>query len=136
VGRAGLEPDPGIVSDPRPSAVRLSSTSRRRPTVPRRVPRCWSGGWAVTAGLESSSRGSRAAFPDLHFVIEDEIVADDKVVVRWTAEGTHLGDFDGIVPTGRVVTWTGIDIVHLQDHRIVELWGNNDGLGLEEQLRS
>ena len=78
----------------------------------------------------------RAAFPDLRFVIEDEVVADDKVVVRWTAVGTHRGDFDGIAPTGRVVTWTGIDIVRLHDHRIVELWGNYDGLGLEEQLRS
>ena len=78
----------------------------------------------------------RTAFPDLHFAIEDEVVAHDKVVVRWTAVGTHLGDYDGFAPTGRIVTWTGIDIVRLQDHRIVELWGNNDGLGFEEQLRS
>ena len=78
----------------------------------------------------------RGAFPDLRFVMEDEVVADDKVVVRWTAVGTHLGDYDGITPTGRVVTWTGIDIVRLQDHCIVELWGNYDGLGFGEQLRS
>jgi predicted ester cyclase len=78
----------------------------------------------------------RGAFPDLRFVIEDEVVAGDKVVVRWTAVGTHLGEFDGIPPSGRVVTWTGMDLVRLQDHRIVELWGNNDALGLREQLRS
>ena len=78
----------------------------------------------------------RGAFPDLRLVIEDEVVAGDKVVVRWTAVGTHLGEFDGIAPTGRVVTWTGIDVVRLHDHRIVELWGNNDALGLEGQLRS
>jgi predicted ester cyclase len=78
----------------------------------------------------------RGAFPDLRFIVEDEVVAGDKVVVRWTAVGTHLGEFGGIPPTGRIVTWTGIDLARLQDHRIVELWGNNDGLGLEEQLRS
>ena len=76
----------------------------------------------------------RSAFPDLRFLIEDEVAAGDKVVIRWTAVGTHLGDFDGLAPTGRVVAWTGIDIVRLQDHRIVELWGNNDALGLREQL--
>ena len=81
----------------------------------------------------------RAAFPDLRFVIEDEVVADDKVVVRWTAVGTHLGDYDGIsavLDGPRSCHWTGIDIVRLQDHRIVELWGNNDGLGFEAQFRS
>ena len=78
----------------------------------------------------------RAAFPDLRFIIEDEVVAGDKVVVRWTAVGTHLGDFHGIPPSGRTVTWTGIDLVRLEDDRIVELWGNYDALGLEEQLRS
>ena len=78
----------------------------------------------------------RVAFPDLRFTIEDEVVAADKVVVRWTAQGTHRGEFMAIPPTGRVVTWTGIDIVRLQDHRIVELWGNNDALGLHDQLSS
>ena len=33
----------------------------------------------------------RGAFPDLRFTIEDEVVAADKIVVRWTAQGTHLG---------------------------------------------
>lgn len=76
----------------------------------------------------------RSAFPDLRFVIEDELLAGDKVVVRWTAYGTHLGDFGGLSATGRTAHWTGIDIVELQDGRIVELWGNNDGIGLVEQL--
>jgi len=31
----------------------------------------------------------RAAFPDIHFTIEDLITEDDKVVTRWTASGTH-----------------------------------------------
>jgi steroid delta-isomerase-like uncharacterized protein len=78
----------------------------------------------------------RHAFPDLRFVIEDELVAGDKVVVRWIATGTHLGDFGGLAPTGRFVSWTGIDIVRLKDDRIVELWGNYDAQGLEQQLTS
>jgi predicted ester cyclase len=91
------------------------------------------GGPQEVKGLVTFLRG---AFPDLRFVIEDVVVAGDKVVVRWTAVGTHLGEFGGIPPSGRVVTWTGMDLVRLQDHRIVELWGNNDALGLREQLTS
>lgn len=78
----------------------------------------------------------RTVFPDLEFVLDDEIAAGDKVVVRWTASGTHVGEFDGVPPTGRMLTWTGIDIVRLSDDRIVELWGNDDALGMEEQLRA
>jgi predicted ester cyclase len=78
----------------------------------------------------------RDAFPDLVITIEDEVVGGDKVVIRWTARGTHLGEFNEISPTGRVVTWTGIDIVRLRDHLIVQLWGSFDAAGLYEQLGS
>lgn len=76
------------------------------------------------------------AFPDLVITIEDEVVGGDKVVIRWTARGTHLGEFNEIAPTGRVVTWSGIDVVRLRDHLLVELWGNFDAAGLYEQLGS
>jgi steroid delta-isomerase-like uncharacterized protein len=78
----------------------------------------------------------RHAFPDLHFAIEDEVSSGDKVVIRWTATGTHRADLGGVVATHRAVTWTGIDIVRLEGGRIVELWGNNDAMGLFDQLTS
>ena len=40
----------------------------------------------------------RAAFPDLHMTIEDQIAEGDRVVTRWTARGTHTGEFQGIPP--------------------------------------
>ena len=43
----------------------------------------------------------RAAFPDLHMTIEDQIAEGDRVVTRWTARGTHTGEFHGIPPTGK-----------------------------------
>jgi len=36
-----------------------------------------------------------------HFTIEDVVAEDDRVVVRWTNEGTHIGEFTGVPPTGR-----------------------------------
>ena len=52
----------------------------------------------------------RAAFPDIHFMIEDQIAHGDKVVTRWSANATHLGPFQDIPPTGRQVHLSGIDI--------------------------
>jgi steroid delta-isomerase-like uncharacterized protein len=76
----------------------------------------------------------RAAFPDLHFTVEDVIAVGDQVVVRWTSRGTHLGDLLGIPPTGKVATATGITILRVTDGKLAELWQDWDRLGLLQQL--
>lgn len=76
----------------------------------------------------------RAAFPDIHFAIEDQIAADDRVVTRWSARATHQGTFNGIPPTGREITVTGIDIDRLASGKVVECWPQMDELGLLRQL--
>ena len=78
----------------------------------------------------------RTAFPDIVFTIDDEIIAQDKVVFRWTARCTHLGDFYGIPPTGNYIEYTGIDIIRCANGRIVELWNQIDGIGFERQLKN
>lgn len=76
----------------------------------------------------------RSAFPDLHFTIEDLIAEGDRVVVRWSARGTHLGDLMGMPPTGRQGSPTGMSILHCVDGKIHEHWHNWDTLGLMQQL--
>jgi predicted ester cyclase len=76
----------------------------------------------------------RTIFPDTHLVIEDVIAEGDKVVVRLSGSGTHKGEFFGIQPTGKMVTWTGIAIGRCRDGKIVEMWSNEDGLGRLRQL--
>ncbi len=76
----------------------------------------------------------RAAFPDLHFMIEDQIAEGDRVVTRWTARGTHIGVFQGLPPTGKQVRLTGIDIDRIADGKVVECWPNADELGMMRQL--
>ena len=76
----------------------------------------------------------RAAFPDLHFTVEDEIAEGDKVVSRITSHGTHKGDFQGIPATGKHVTQTGIEILRISGGKVVERWGEFDNLGLMQQL--
>ncbi len=84
--------------------------------------------------VKELARAMREGFPDLTFTLEDVVSSGNKVVVRWTARGTHEGAFAGQEPTGRRVEWTGMDLIRFEGGRIVELWGNNDAMGLWDQL--
>jgi len=59
-------------------------------------------------------------FPDWHETIEDIIAEGDKVWVRYTATGTHTGEFRGLAPTGKKFTETGVLIWRIVDGKIVE----------------
>ncbi|UCF17494.1 MAG: ester cyclase, partial [Phycisphaerales bacterium] len=75
-----------------------------------------------------------AAFPDFRVTIENIIAEADMVGVRWTMNGTHLGELMGIPPTGRPVTFAGITIHRLADGKIVENWWSYDALGMMQQI--
>ena len=84
-------------------------------------------------GLEGMKRTielNRAAFPDMRLEIEDQVSEGDKVVTRWRAEMTHLGELGGAPPTGKHVTISGITIDRFKDGKIVEAWRSMDTLGL------
>lgn len=73
-------------------------------------------------------------FPDTHHTIEQVIASDDAVAIRWRAEGTHEGEFQGFAPTGRHVTWSGINMFRFECGLIAEEWSEVDGLGRLRQL--
>jgi steroid delta-isomerase-like uncharacterized protein len=75
-----------------------------------------------------------AAFPDVHWTIEEQIAEGDKVVTRFTWHGTHLGDFIGIPPTGRQVTVSGVVIDTLNGGKLVDSRMLMDALTLMQQL--
>ncbi len=74
------------------------------------------------------------AFPNLKYTLDDTIINNDKVVTRWTAVGTHTGDFFGMPPTNKNVTMLGITIFLIRDGKIGELWDVWDQNGLMQQL--
>jgi steroid delta-isomerase-like uncharacterized protein len=76
----------------------------------------------------------RAGFPDLHIIIEDQVAEGDMVVTRWTARGTHAGEFQGIPATGKKVQLAGTDIDRVIGGKVVECWAHVDELGLLRQL--
>jgi steroid delta-isomerase-like uncharacterized protein len=75
-----------------------------------------------------------SAFPDFHFTIDDMVVEGDKVAVRFTATGTHKGEFRGIPPTNKKVTMWEIQIDRVAGGKFVEGWSRYDTLGLMQQL--
>jgi predicted ester cyclase len=62
------------------------------------------------------------------------IAEGDKVASRVTLSATHQGEFQGIPPTGKQVTQTGIDLLRIAGGKVVERWGEFDNLGLLQQL--
>ena len=85
-------------------------------------------------GLKQQVTIFYTAFPDIWSRVEDVLAEGDRVVVRWTAGGTHRGSFCGVPPTGRSGSTMGIHIFRVAGGRIVEHWGNSDDLGLMTQL--
>src|SRR4051812_29016452 len=72
------------------------------------------------AGVHQQFEAFRAAFSGFTATILDQVAEGEKVVTRKVFTGTHTGDFGGIEPTGREVEIEVIDIVRVEDGRIVE----------------
>jgi len=86
------------------------------------------------AGLQDVLRGMRSAFPDLEFVIEEQVAEGDKVVSRFVWTGTQRGEFLGVPATGRRVRVWGVVIDRLEEGRIKDTRLIMDSLGLMAQL--
>lgn len=86
------------------------------------------------AGVKAFVTGLRAAFPDFHYTLEDEIADGDKVVIRLTARGTQSGEFLGMPAMGKQATWTEIHIARVVDGKVAEHWVESDRLGMLQQL--
>jgi predicted ester cyclase len=85
-------------------------------------------------GVKHLTKMFRGAFPDFKATIDDMIAEGDKIVVRMTWKGTHKGEFMGIPPTGKSVSFGVIDIVRFAGDKFVEHWGIMDSMSLMQQL--
>jgi steroid delta-isomerase-like uncharacterized protein len=85
-------------------------------------------------GVERTVRRWRGAFPDLRFVVEDLIGDGDRVAARLTFTGTHAGRFQGIDPTGRLISVTEMMFFRFDDGLVVEAWEDYYQYGMLQQL--
>jgi predicted ester cyclase len=80
--------------------------------------------------------GMFAAFPDFALKVEQIVTEGNTAVVRWTADATFdgTGTFEGFKPNGAKINLEGIDIVEIEDGRIVSLVAALNGLDLARQI--
>ena len=79
-------------------------------------------------------RTYRSAFPDLTYTVEEQVAEGDMVVTRWTARGTHQGEFMDIAPSGNRIEVSGMSMDRISGGKIVEDWVNWDALEMMQQM--
>jgi steroid delta-isomerase-like uncharacterized protein len=100
-----------------------------------------------TKGIEAAKRldmGYATAYPDAQYKIQDMFAAGDKVVVRWTVQGTHLGErkrlqISGVTrdlpPSNQKLVLNGIHVYRFNhEGKIIDSWAMWDRLGEIEQI--
>ena len=74
------------------------------------------------------------ALPDLRVTIQRQVAEGDTVMTHKIFQGTHVGSFMGVAPSGQPITFGVIDILRVENGKIVEHWAIQDRLGLMQQL--
>ena len=85
-------------------------------------------------GLKPIISSMRNGIPDLRYTIKDAVITADKVVVRVSVTGTHLGNLFGIPPTGKAIAIEQINIERIKSGKIVEHWRITEELKMMQQL--
>jgi steroid delta-isomerase-like uncharacterized protein len=75
-----------------------------------------------------------SAFPDISAKIKEMVAEGDKVAIRVINTGTHKGEFQGIPPTSKKVSFGGRDFLTLKDGKIVEQRAGVDMMELMQQI--
>ncbi|MEG4281434.1 ester cyclase [Microcoleus sp. MON1_C1] len=85
-------------------------------------------------GLKQFGMSFYLAFSQGKHVFDEVLVAGDKVVTCGTFTATHLGEFQGLPPTGKQISLAIMHIDRFENGKIAEHWGQGDALGLMQQL--
>ncbi len=91
------------------------------------------GGIGSREDFKQFGTGFLAALPG-QYTIEDLVAEGEKVVLRYTYRGTHQGQWRGLPPTGKAVTFTGTVTYRIVNGKVVEAWQNADNLSVLQQL--
>ena len=94
------------------------------------------GGWKQgIGGAVQIIQIYRLSYPDLMISIDEQMVAGDKVITRYKAEGTHTArPFLHVPATARHYKVSGIAIDRLENGKIAESWGQWDMCSLLIQM--
>lgn len=101
----------------------------------------------ITRGIEAAKEldmGYAIAYPNSEFTIHDLLPVNDKVIVRWSLRGTHLGErkdlqlnkvATDVPPTNQEIFINGVHIYRFnKEGKIVESWAMWDRLRELEEI--
>jgi predicted ester cyclase len=91
--------------------------------------------FAQPAGVERFVSQFLVSFPDLKHTVEEMIAEHDRVAVRFSASGTHAGQWMQFLPTGKSIHYTGVTIARIAENKIIEHQTWWDKAGLLEQVQ-
>jgi steroid delta-isomerase-like uncharacterized protein len=95
------------------------------------------------AGRDADREGFKAAVAALHRAFPNlearpDIITVDVALglatIRWTATGRHEGEFLGLSPSGRTVSFHGIETIRCSGGAVAERWGEWDEGAILTQL--
>ncbi len=76
----------------------------------------------------------RAAFPDIKAEVDVTLAQGDLAAARAIIRGTHQAEFMGVPPSNKSVEFEGVEIIRVEDGKIVEHWGLTDTMSLMQQI--
>jgi steroid delta-isomerase-like uncharacterized protein len=85
--------------------------------------------------VKENVRMLAVAMPGFGIWIHDMVAEGDRVAVRFTADGRHEGDLNGLPATHRWSELHATTVARIEDGKIVEGWQVSDTLGMLHQLR-
>jgi len=75
-----------------------------------------------------------AAFKEVETEILALIAEDDRVVLHWQTSGLHFAPYGDVAATNKRITMSGMDILRIENDRIIECTSMWDGMSVYEQL--
>jgi predicted ester cyclase len=67
--------------------------------------------------------GVRRVFPDLKLTIENQISEGEWIVTTYSVTGTFKDEWLGMRPTGKSITFTGVNVDRIKGGKIIEHGG-------------
>ncbi|MCQ4043314.1 ester cyclase [Streptantibioticus rubrisoli] len=93
-------------------------------------------GWLTDFQVSVGHYAKNIVEPWKDLEMHEDVVVEgaDAVTIRFRVEATHIGEFLGVEPTGRRISFDAIRIVKARDGKVTRGWAQLDLRGAHRQL--
>ena len=81
-------------------------------------------------------KGAFSIFPDLRCDVKDIVCEEDDVFARVVFTGTHRGEFLGVQPKDKEITFEAMEQFRIRNGKISESWGSWPLYDIVQKLQS